>query len=537
MQNDIYYVCKYTPLEIIKAFGYNCKKFTCEYSNFDCAESCTHPNMCGWGKSFLEEIMQKNIKKLILVNCCDVCVRIFDILKEQNNMDFLFLFNLPHKNDNLSVNLIKSEIQRLISELEKFSSFEYKTILENLDKTPDKQQEHILLIGAHTSENLLNIIKDKSPYPVYDYTCGSYRQLNFNNIDENNFLDEYASKLLNQKHPCSRMQFSDKNPISDMTKGIIYNNIKFCDYWGIKQRKMKEFNIPILNIETDYTTKSTGQILTRIDAFFENLKPQKIQVKNTHKYFVGIDIGSTSTKAVMLDKDKNIIASTIIDTGFGASNAANTALNIILKQSNIKTNEINSIITTGYGRNSTELTNKSITEISCHAKGAYYLCPTSRTIIDIGGQDLKVICIDEFGNVKNFVMNDKCAAGTGRFLEVMAKTLKMDINEMSKLGNNCKNEIEISSMCTVFAESEVVSLISNNTSQNDIIYGLNMSVASKIYSLTKRLNCEKDFIMTGGVSKNIGVVNAIQTKLNCKLYTSKNSQLCGSIGAALFGID
>ena len=208
-----------------------------------------------------------------------------------------------------------------------------------------------------------------------------------------------------------------------------------------------------------------------------------------------------------------------------------------LTQAGLKAEDITATVTTGYGRSAIQLGDKSITEITCHAKGAFFLDPTIRTIIDIGGQDSKVIRIDETGNVVNFVMNDKCAAGTGRFLELMARTLELSLDEMSAAGLDWKEDIAISSMCTVFAESEVVSLIAQNKRTADIIHGLNEAVAAKTCALCKRLGGEPNYMMTGGVSKNKGVAEAIQRRLGAPLRISNEAQLNGALGAALFAME
>ena len=173
-----------------------------------------------------------------------------------------------------------------------------------------------------------------------------------------------------------------------------------------------------------------------------------------------------------------------------------------------------------------------MTEITCHAKGAWFLRPGVRTVIDIGGQDSKVICLDSRGNVENFVMNDKCAAGTGRFLEMMARTMELSLEEMSRRGLEWKEDINISSMCTVFAESEVVSLIARNTAVPDIIHGLNKAVAAKTAALARRLKARGPYMMTGGVARNAGVVRELEKRLGEKIYISEYAQLCGAVGAA-----
>ena len=170
-------------------------------------------------------------------------------------------------------------------------------------------------------------------------------------------------------------------------------------------------------------------------------------------YYAGIDSGSTSTDVVILDKNREIISSVIMPTGAGAANGAERALEEALKQAKLNREDLDAVVTTGYGRTAISDGDKSITEITCHARGAHFLDPRVRTVVDIGGQDSKVIRLNEDGSVKNFVMNDKCAAGTGRFLEMMAKTMEMSLDELSQVGLSYQEDITISSMCTVFAES------------------------------------------------------------------------------------
>ena len=207
-------------------------------------------------------------------------------------------------------------------------------------------------------------------------------------------------------------------------------------------------------------------------------------------YYAGIDSGSTSTDVIILNKKKEIVASVIMPTGAGAANGSGRALEEALKQAALAREDLNAVVTTGYGRTAISDGDKSITEITCHARGAQFLDPSVRTVVDIGGQDSKVIRLNEDGSVKNFVMNDKCAAGTGRFLEMMARTMEMSLDELSQVGLSYQEDITISSMCTVFAESEVVSLIAQNKRTDDIVHGLNKAVASKTASLVKRVGGE-----------------------------------------------
>ena len=247
-------------------------------------------------------------------------------------------------------------------------------------------------------------------------------------------------------------------------------------------------------------------------------------------YFAGIDSGSTSTDVVILNKDHEIVTSIILPTGAGAAIGADRALAEALKEAGLQREDIDALVTTGYGRTAIKNGDKSITEITCHARGAHFLNPEVRTVIDIGR-------LDENGAVANFVMNDKCAAGTGRFLEMMARTMEMNLDQMSECGLEFKEDITISSMCTVFAESEVVSLIAQNKHTDDIVHGLNKAVAAKTASLVKRVGGEEAYMMTGGVAQNKGLVKTLEERLGTSLVISPKSQLCGALGAALFAAD
>ena len=294
-----------------------------------------------------------------------------------------------------------------------------------------------------------------------------------------------------------------------------------------------------MKIETDCTPQSSGQLHTRIDAFAETIGAGANQIKKSENihYIAGVDSGSTSTDAVILDREKKIVSSVILPTGAGAASGAEKALAAALESAGLKREDLDAVVTTGYGRETVGLSDASATEITCHAKGAHYLFPDARTVIDIGGQDSKVIRLSESGAVETFAMNDKCAAGTGRFLEMMARTLQMKLPEMSELGLDWHNDVTISSMCTVFAESEVVSLIARSTAPADIIHGLNKSVAGKTAALARRTGGVAPFMMTGGVARNRGVVKELETALKAPVEVSEYSQLCGSLGAALFALE
>jgi len=252
-------------------------------------------------------------------------------------------------------------------------------------------------------------------------------------------------------------------------------------------------------------------------------------------YFAGIDIGSITAKAAILANGE-IIGSRVIFTGYNAELAGKTVFEDLLEELGMEVSSIARIVSTGYGRNSVRFVDKAITEIICHGAGAHYLSPQVRSIIDVGGQDSKAMVIDPDGRVRDFAMNDKCAAGTGRFLEVMARALEVDLDVFGDISLKAEEASKISSICTVFAESEVISLISKGEKRDNIIAGIHESVASRVSALARRVGVTDPVMMTGGVAKNTGVVKALEKKLGTSIEVSKYAQTTGAIGAAVMAM-
>mgnify|MGYP004641401361 CR=1 FL=1 len=546
-----HYICKYTPVELLRAFGGECEILNHMPENFDLSDQVSHPNLCGFGKSLIEACMEGKVQELVLVNCCDTIRRAYDVLRESGKVEFLFLLDMLHGTDACARERTKSELLRLAEAYGAYkgTTFDAAAFRAAFEEKPRPTEDYISVLGARVGEELFQMMERSMPLPVRNDTCVHNRALYPAPEGEMSFdalMEWYAAALLGQV-PCMRMTDTAgrKQFVNDPhLKAVIYHTVKFCDYYGFEYSALRrELSVPMLKLESDYTVQSSGQLLTRLEAFAESMTPadtvaqERKKAMNGKGLYVGIDSGSTSTDVVILDEKKNIVAQVILPTGAGAAAGADRALDEALRQAKLTREDLTAIVTTGYGRTAIQSGDKSITEITCHAKGAFFLNPEVRTIIDIGGQDSKVIRIDETGNVTNFVMNDKCAAGTGRFLELMARTLELSLEDMSTMGLTWKEDITISSMCTVFAESEVVSLIAQDKTAADIIHGLNESVASKTCALVKRVGGEGAYMMTGGVSKNRGVVDAIERKLGVSLCISEKAQLNGALGAALFAME
>ena len=251
------------------------------------------------------------------------------------------------------------------------------------------------------------------------------------------------------------------------------------------------------------------------------------------KYSVGIDLGSRLSKIVILDS-KSIIYTNVMDTGVNPKNTAKQLFERALSKLKISESEIINIFSTGYGRNIVPFADKRITEISCHAKGVNFLFPDARTVIDIGGQDSKAILLDSKGKVTDFMMNDRCAAGTGRFLEVVANILELTVNEMSRISACGNDELEINSTCVVFAESEIVGLISQGKKPAEIVDAVHRSVAKRILNLISQLHWKEPVVFTGGVAKNMGMQKAISSALKTEIIIPENPLITGALGAAIF---
>ena len=253
------------------------------------------------------------------------------------------------------------------------------------------------------------------------------------------------------------------------------------------------------------------------------------------KYFGGCDVGSTSTKAVRLDAHGKLVADTTIRSKINSEASAVAAMEeVIAKVPELKSSkDLSYLIGTGYGRNKVPFADENISEISCHAMGVHVTDPSVKAIIDIGGQDVKGISIDTDGTVKNFAMNDKCAAGTGRFFEAMARSFELSLPEFSKLSLSAKNVIPITAQCTVFAESEVITLVGEGKPMDEIAAGIEMAVAKRCFVMAKKAGATDSITLTGGCAKNDGLKEAIEHVLKLKVVELKTDpQLMGALGAA-----
>ena len=405
------------------------------------------------------------------------------------------------------------------------------------------------IAGARANAEIKRILESHGVNIAFDITCtNANRRFVPQKADT---LAHYAHDVLTQL-PCARMR--DISPRKDFfdrvlpqIDGLVFHTVQFCDMYSYEYSDLKRTSpAPILALETDCTAQSRGQMLTRIEAFLESIGASQKEhlasqkgspMSKTATFVVGLDSGSTSTNAVVMNEAREIVASVVIRTGAKAGASAERAYREVIERAGITPDQIACTIATGYGRVSIPFADENVTEISCHGRGAHYFNPAVRTILDIGGQDSKAIHVNATGEVTDFAMNDKCAAGTGRFLEMIARSLEISLDELGPAALESKKRLEIASMCSVFAESEVISLIANNEEKPDIAAGVCRAVAGKAYSLMRRVGLEGAYMMTGGVAQNPGVVSAVEELIGEKLFICDDPEIVGATGAALLALE
>ncbi len=254
-------------------------------------------------------------------------------------------------------------------------------------------------------------------------------------------------------------------------------------------------------------------------------------------YAAGVDVGSTQTKAIVIDEDGRIVGRAIIDTGANVIKAAENAYRAALAESNIDEEQVGYVVGTGYGRYKVTFGDTQVTEISCHARGAVHMFPDTRTVLDMGGQDTKAIRVQPNGEVIDFCMNDKCAAGTGRFLQSAAAALDIPLGDLGVVALRAEKAVPISTTCTVFAESEVLSWLGKGKKIDEILLGVHRSIGARSMGLMKRVGIQDQVTFTGGVTRNPGMVQVLNEMLDTKMNVSEDSHIMGALGAALFALD
>ena len=260
-------------------------------------------------------------------------------------------------------------------------------------------------------------------------------------------------------------------------------------------------------------------------------------VTRTAQHVMGIDFGSTTSKTVILDLQGRMVAAAVEHQGAVSGAGAQDSIAAALAQAGLKQSGIARTVSTGYGRRMLDIADKSYTEITCHARGAVHLVPEARLVIDIGGQDSKVIAVDANGLVAQFAMNDRCAAGTGKFLEALARAVQVPLEQMGPMAMTAREVLTISNMCATFAETEVIALLAEGKAKPEVLGAVHAAIASRTVGLVSRVGKREPAVMTGGVAKNVAAVHHIEAALGLRLRIPPDPQIAGALGAALYALD
>ncbi len=567
----IYYTCSYIPMEVLLGTGVEFRRL------LDSGTSGCHElgcNLCGYARTVYEtglELGEDDI--LLFADSCDAMRRVGDLLKDKSKAS-VFIMRLPWKKSEEAIHFLRLELERLIRFLE------YRKVKIDIEKGIilfNELVDHVRLLEKNISGreltrlylDALNGLKHRPASALdgrerrrkrvgitggiidigdidqvvegvggtitYNDTCTGSRPFSSRTDESEDSLKAISRRLLSWRSPCGR--FVDKGmDLPQELDGVLLAIPKFCDFYDFVE---KDDDSRVYRMEVDYPLNSHGQLKTRMGALIEknDLPGQPVDEGRDDMLLIGIDSGSTTTNAVLIDGTGRIVQWKTVRTGINASRTARSIYNGLLEKTGTGESDIALTVATGYGRNLVDFADETITEISCHAKGVARLFPLARGIVDIGGQDSKVIRLGAAENVEDFAMNDRCAAGTGRFLEVMARVLELQPDEMSSMALRSSKELPISSVCTVFAESEVVSLIGSGEKIEDICAGLFRAIVKRIASMYGRLGSPKPLVFTGGVARNQGVVRAMEQALNTSIIIPEIPDIMGAYGAAIFALE
>jgi predicted CoA-substrate-specific enzyme activase len=565
------YFCSYIPLELIKSLGHE----TVDISLFEvekCDSSCNcslHDNICSYVKYLYGKILadEGRFDFAVIPNSCDAMKKLHTSLEYSGKIRS-FLLDIPRRTSPESARYLASQYRTLIGKLMPardeaavLNLMQTRAVSGSASSAPtargtaDPHPVRIGIAGSTFSPPQFEAILEKyGAGGVFIRHCGqglvaspSRLSPEFNSLEDKLFSLAWDSL---QNTICPRV---DRGRMADHvvaeTKGqrlagLIFSTLKFCDFYAFEFEKIRKRlppDFPSLYIENDLSVRNDEQNVTRIEAFMEKIlsgfpRSEKSDPLDSAgpagRISIGLDVGSTTTKGVVMKNGGEILASVILPTSLIMKDSADEAMSGLMQKCGLSGRDIARVVLTGYGRAAFPGRDQ-ITEITCHALGVHFLWNAGATIIDIGGQDSKAIRIDAEGHVLHFAMNDKCAAGTGRFLESMVRRMNISFDDFSAMSLAAKEATQISSMCSVFAESEVVSIMAKGTPAGNIARGLNAAVADRVRGLVRKIQGEPPFILTGGLSLNAGFVSELETALVSKITIFRESQLAGAIGAAI----
>ncbi len=559
--------CSLIPSEFLSGLGARHELLTHDKLKgfVPCEYQCVfHENLCSYSKVLFEHISSATpaYDFVVIPASCDAMRKLYSALQEKLPREKLFYFDFPRGGDRLAVEFFAGELARLKEfvsshplgidrESAAFNGSQLNTaeMTAGADITlPEEAAKGVGVIGSNVDQTAISKAAELFGVKLVGISRCIDRAAPdaaiMKMVSSKASLKELAAAYIDSNRcPRSFRPQRPKDIASDVKKSgvsaLIISTLKFCDFYPFDLvelgRELKD--MPVLMLEHDLTSTDEGQIMTRLGAFFESVfrgRPRGPSKKPVAGFFAGVDSGSHATKVVIVDGSGRSVAEAVVATGTSVKKSAEEALKKAMNDSEISRRDISRIVATGYGRANIDFADERVTEITCHALGAHARLGHKVTIIDIGGQDSKAIRVASDGSVEKFAMNDKCAAGTGRFLEVIADRLEMSLSEFAQIAGRAKKATPVSSMCSVFAESEVISLIASGQPKEAIAKGIHEAIALRTVSLVRRIDGAEPFYMTGGVAKNLALVEELSKGLNAELKVVTNPQTVGAHGAAIF---
>ncbi len=586
------YVCKYAPVEVLAGFSVEAKMVQPYSGTIDESGGYMEAYLCPYSKAVLAAVLEGAYNEIIITDCCEGFKNLADAIERKTNIK-VFRLSLPSGDD--APALYATEIKRFIQSyvVAHNLGFDMEKFVEKLKVAERKPgYPHVALMGASTPEWFAAAFSKMSELPLINYSCVQPKRY-FDNVDGRGsvaVLDWYAEQLVNELPSplLSREDMRAKLIGGRDIVGIVYNEPSGCGIYNSEYIDMVD-EVPLLRMDMGFGEPFGRPAISKLHSFLKDngwlmpwpekpaaaaraesgvkrapsegaksapvpakpaeapAKPvpapkpapprQKPAVEMEGDFYVGIDSGRVATKVLILDSGKKIVASGAVITGSKTRQGALMAMGALLTQKKISRKSVRQIVATGHGRNAITDAGKDINEIDCHAKGALFLFPGASTIIDIGGQDCKVIEVDHDGNVVDFSMNDKCAAGTGMFLDMMAKKLGIGIDAFSVHADDYGKDLIISGNCAVFAGAEVDSFLAEGQSKRDIIHAVNGSIANRITGIIASYGCMPAFVLTGGVAKDKGLVEELSLRVGEPMFVPDDPSMAGALGAALFALE
>ncbi len=521
-----------------------------------CGYPCVfHENLCSYVKKLFEHLLAKEAEYDLIVvpDSCDAMRKLHAALHGTVDPGRLFFLDFPRQEGKSAERFYAGVLDRLRSYIQEH--FEVTTAVDCWEEVPEAKtaegEKNIGLIGSNIDSTVLFRTAEKLGVRLLGISRCTDRAFPDPAIvaairRRADLLELSGHYLRKNRCPRSHRPGRARDLALEIRKsrvsGVIFHTLKFCDFYPFEWIELRRelIDLPMLVLEHDLASTDEGQIMTRLSAFLESIFPRPSSSRpkdNGTGFFAGIDSGSHATKAVLVDTMGRTIAMEIVVTGTSVQKSAMEAFQKAMAAIHLRRSDVSRVVATGYGRSNVDFADECITEITCHAVGLYSLIGAQGTIIDIGGQDSKVIRLSKDGKVEKFAMNDKCAAGTGRFLEVIADRLGMSLEGFSSMAAQAKRATSVSSMCSVFAESEVISLIASGQPVESIAKGIHQAVASRTLSLVRRVEGIEPYYMTGGVARNRALVEELSRSLGTDIHVVAEPQMVGALGAAILAAE